>query len=474
MANVQVTGALAGPLKTVEQVPIPAPRVRIPRLPPKMIMLLTSGLKTCSERGPTASANRSNQWCVNQWCSSGPCPRRASAGSPCRSSAGPGGGCGSCQPWFMFNGGQQSPVVSGLFVVWESTLGERVLVEPIAVRARSCAGRRPRLDPVVYRARVDRMSRVQFFGATAGLDQERLRQVLWTLYWRGPAPVRLRIEAELAAVRSGDSSSAAAASSRSGPAESVDPAEVLARVSEFVSLVRSGAYFAGDRRVSPKQRTRWRFVFKELVGQARKALAAEQGTDGAAEVSDSGSGDGSALGAGPAAMELLVDLACTLRDMDYVRSQDPVAAAGVVVSDEVAVLWGHLLERDGVDRFARTAMAQLLRWESPYGWTRRGDGAVAQRETTLAQVLAGLLTVPDAWEAVAEQYLATLDGIIGPARGARERATVLADWHELLLDRLTYGTAEALLDRVAGHRALATPERDSFAARLAHRRDVDV
>jgi len=123
-----------------------------------------------------------------------------------------------------------------------------------------------------------------------------------------------------------------------------------------------------------------------------------------------------------------------------------VAAAGLVVSDEVALLWRHLLERDGVDRFARTVMVQLLRWESPYGWTRREDGVVADRETTLAQVLAGLLTVPDAWERAAEHYLAALDAIPHPGKGARERARVLADWHDVLLDRLAGGTAEALLD----------------------------
>jgi hypothetical protein len=322
---------------------------------------------------------------------------------------------------------------------------------------------------IVYRARVERMSRVEFVGATAGLDEDSLRRVLWTVYWRGPAPVRSRIEDELAAARSGGSATAAPRSSR--PAETVDPAEVLERVSGFGSLVRSGAYFGRDRRVSPKQRTRWRFVFKELVGQAREALAAEQSRDAAPGGADPRpAGD---PGPGRAAMEVLVDLACTLRDMDFVWSQDPVAAAGVVVSDEVAVLWRHLLERDGVDGFARVAMAQLLRWEAPYGWTRRGEGAVAERETTLAQVLAGLLTVPDSWETVAEQYLAVLDAIPHPGKGARERAKVLAGWHEVLLDSLAGGTAEGLLDRVAAHPALAGSGRDAFATRMAHLGSVD-
>ena len=106
-------------------------------------------------------------------------------------------------------------------------------------------------------------------------------------------------------------------------------------------------------------------------------------------------------------------------------------------------------------------------------WTRTGEGAVARRETTLARVSAGLIAVPDAWEAVAEQYLAALDAIPGPGKGARQRARVLAEWHEVLQDRLFGGTAESLLDRVEAHPELAGSERDWFAARVAHRGDVD-
>jgi hypothetical protein len=40
---------------------------------------------------------------------------------------------------------------------------------------------------------MERMSREQFFAATTSLDRDQLRQVLWQLYWRGPAPVRARI-----------------------------------------------------------------------------------------------------------------------------------------------------------------------------------------------------------------------------------------------------------------------------------------
>lgn len=46
---------------------------------------------------------------------------------------------------------------------------------------------------------------------------------------------------------------------------------------------------------------------------------------------------------------------------------------------------------DDVER----AAGQLLRWESHYGWTRRGDGWVSQWETALAHVVARMLP-PDA------------------------------------------------------------------------------
>jgi hypothetical protein len=250
----------------------------------------------------------------------------------------------------------------------------------------------------VYGAAVERMTRVQFVEATAELDHDRLRQILRTLYWRGPAAVRSRIEGELSP--SGPGSKGVA------PSEQVDPDAVLAQVSEFVSLARSGAYLGRDRRVSPKERTRWRYTFKQLNGAARQAMLGERGE----ATGDPGSRPGAA------AMGLLIDLACEMRGYDYVRSQDPVAAAGLVVSDEVALMWGRMLARDGVAEFAPVAVGQLLRWESRYGWIRRGEGPVARRETTLAQVLAGLLAVPDAWEVATKAYLAALDAAAGADR----------------------------------------------------------
>ena len=294
---------------------------------------------------------------------------------------------------------------------------------------------------------MERMSRDEFFAATAGLDRDRLRQVLWQLYWRGPATVRGRIEAGLGPEDAGPRTTHALTA--------VDPGAVLAQVRDFVTLARAGAYLAGNRRVSPKERTRWRFTFRRLVADARQSLRA----------------DGSAGGAAP--MTALIDLACETRDMDYFRSDDPVEAAGLVVSDEVALLWARLREESGFAAFAQLAPAQLIRWESPYGWTRRGGGRTAGKERPLADVAAAMLPVPDAWVAFAASYLDALDGIHAAARPSTrrargERAEALAHWHRLLLDRLVDTEGDALLDRLATHPALGGPELTFVQARLAH------
>jgi hypothetical protein len=39
-----------------------------------------------------------------------------------------------------------------------------------------------------------RMNRDEFYRKLAPLDEERLKKALWTLYWRGSAPMRERIE----------------------------------------------------------------------------------------------------------------------------------------------------------------------------------------------------------------------------------------------------------------------------------------
>lgn len=155
-----------------------------------------------------------------------------------------------------------------------------------------------------------RMNREQFFRAASGLDEDRLRKALWNLYWRGTANMRERIEAELASA------------GRARPARKIkppaDPDIVGWEVDEFVSLARSGAYLGGDRRVSPRERSRWRFTFKRLAAEAQDALRAEDAEPAAS------------------ALEQLIDLAREADGYDYFRSDDPVAAAGFVVSDVAA------------------------------------------------------------------------------------------------------------------------------------------
>lgn len=306
------------------------------------------------------------------------------------------------------------------------------------------------------------MNRDEFYAKLAGLDTDGLKKALWTLYWRGSAPMRERIEAQLdphPAPRS------------SGAREPPDPGAVLEEAREFVELARAGAYLGGDRRVSPRERTRWRFTFRRLVDEATQALRAED------------------LDTAAAGLELLVDLACEARGYEYFRSEDPMQAAGVVVSDVIAQLWRAVRDGHGFAAFAERAAPQLIRWESPFGWTRYGSGRVADKEHSLAEVLAAMLQAPDHWDTFAERYLQALDTVAETATAAtrrrgwtadraprepKERARALAEWHDLLLQRLAHSEAEDLLDRLAGHPALGGPELTFLQARLAHSRgDTD-
>lgn len=278
------------------------------------------------------------------------------------------------------------------------------------------------------------MNRDQFFEKLAPLTEARLKKVLWTLYWRGTASVRERIEAELDPDE--------ARSKRESKAL-VDPELVLGDVRDFVAIAQSGAYLGGDRRVSPRERTRWRFTFQRLVTDAQAGLRDDDPSDALT------------------AIEELVDFACEMRGYDYFRSDDPVEAARFVVSDAVALSWNKMRERYGFSGFATRAAPQLIRWESRFGWTRRGDGRVPEKETMLAEVLAGMLQVPDAWVGFADRYLDALDraavgdsGHRGRARqpasrGREQRTAELAEWHLLLLDRLVDSEAEDRLDRLA-------------------------
>jgi hypothetical protein len=300
------------------------------------------------------------------------------------------------------------------------------------------------------------MDRDQFFAKLAVLDEDRLKKVLWSLYWRGSAPMRERIEAQL----DPDEHSRQQRQAQ----QPADPAEVLDEVREFIALARSGAYLAGDRRVSPKERTRWRFTFRRLITDAQQGLHTEDADTAAA------------------ALELLIDLACEVRGYDYFRSEDPVQAAGFVVSDAVALLWSTVRDRHGFAGFADRAAPQLIRWETAYGWTRSCYGQVADQETSLAAVLAGMLHAPDLWIGFAQRYVDALDHLTDSGASAtrrvprsadrdrQERAGALAGWHDMLLDRLLHSEAEGLLDRLTVHPTLTGPELTFLQAQLAYQR----
>jgi hypothetical protein len=117
-------------------------------------------------------------------------------------------------------------------------------------------------------------------------------------------------------------------------------------------------------------------------------------------------------GAGPAeeALALIIDLACEMRDGGYFRSEDPVEAARFVVSDAAAMLWESMVVRLSFRVAAEPVAEQLIRWESQYGWTR-GWGQVHEKETSLAEVLARLLRVPDLWTLFADRYLDALEQV---------------------------------------------------------------
>jgi hypothetical protein len=108
------------------------------------------------------------------------------------------------------------------------------------------------------------MNREEFFATLAKLDEERLQKTLWNLYWRGSAATREHIEAEV--------DPQPRQPRRRGSKEPIDAPRVLHEVREFVDLARSGAYLGGDRRVAPREQTRWRFTFQRLVGDAQDAL----------------------------------------------------------------------------------------------------------------------------------------------------------------------------------------------------------
>lgn len=304
----------------------------------------------------------------------------------------------------------------------------------------------------------NRMNRDGFYAAMAPHDDARLRKILWTVYWRGNAQLRERIEDEL---RPQDQP-------KTKPKKELsDPVGVLDEVTTFVELAKDGAYMAGDRRVHRTERSKWRHTFRRLAADALAALTASDPAPAQQAVAK------------------IVDLACDMKRYDYFHSDDPVEAAKFVVSEAVAALWESVLQYDGFAALADRAPEQLIRWEADYGWTRHGYGQVAERETPLAVPLARLLTTPDMWRTFAESYLDALEaaGRADPKRPRtvygtfdetsyrrKERTDDLAAWHEMLLDRFAGTPEDELLDRLVASSALAGPERIFLGARIAERR----
>ncbi|MEU5990379.1 hypothetical protein ABZ806_15535 [Spirillospora sp. NPDC047418] len=206
--------------------------------------------------------------------------------------------------------------------------------------------------------------------------------------------------------------------------ERIGPQEVLRDVTDFVSLARAGAYMAGDRRVSRKESSRWRFTFQRLAKDTRAPRSLSTSRPAPPHLSSSST------------------LAREIKGYDLFHSEDPVEAAGFVVSDAAAALWQGLRDHHGFTGFARLAAPQLIRWEREHGWTRSGWGRLSEKETTLATVLAGMLRGHDAWADFADHYLTALDQTrtaapriygVNADYSRRERTGDLADWHLLLL-----------------------------------------
>jgi len=144
------------------------------------------------------------------------------------------------------------------------------------------------------------MNRDEFYAAIAPHDDARLRKILWTVYWRGNAQLRERIEDEL---RPQDQPKV------KPEKELPDPVGVLDEVTTFVELAKDGAYMAGDRRVHHTERSKWRHTFRRLAADAQAALTASDPVPAQLAVAK------------------IVDLACDMKRYDYFHSDDPVEAA---------------------------------------------------------------------------------------------------------------------------------------------------
>lgn len=272
-----------------------------------------------------------------------------------------------------------------------------------------------------------RWDRNEFFGHLAGMDEAQLKKMLWTLYWRGTAAQRERIE--------GLVDPTLAEAKKREAREAPEAGRVLAEVREFATLARAGAYMARDRRVSPRERTRWRMTFRNLANDAVSSL---KGDD---------------VDSAESAVSIMVDLACEMWGHDLFRSEDPIEAARFVVSDAVKAMWLRRRQQDPAE-FVRRAPEQLLRWESPSGWTRHGEGWTAEREQTLAEVAAELLPTPDMWHQFAVNYIDVYNqwtqGVTDEREpdGFRGLSKRMGHWHNLLRERLAGSEDEHVLDGV--------------------------
>jgi hypothetical protein len=122
----------------------------------------------------------------------------------------------------------------------------------------------------------NRMNRDEFYTAMVPNDEARLRKILWTLYWRGNAQLRERIEDELRPPEQ----------PKVKPKKELpDPDAVLDEVTTFVELAKDGAYMAGDRRVHHTERSRWRLTFRRL-GHVRSLEALKEAEPGGNAVAD--------------------------------------------------------------------------------------------------------------------------------------------------------------------------------------------
>jgi hypothetical protein len=309
------------------------------------------------------------------------------------------------------------------------------------------------------------MNRDEFFAKLGPLDAEQRGKVLWNLYWRGSAAVRERIEGELDPPERDRR--------RQASSEPPEPEAVLAEVTKFTELALSGAYIAGDRRVSPTERTKWRVTFRRLATEAQLALHA----------ADSGPGE--------RAMELMIDLGCDVTGCFH--SANPLEAAKFVVSQAVYALWTTVLDVHGFAEFATRAAPQLISWEREWGWSD-GDGKVLEQEEPLADVLAPMLSTPEMWAGFADAYLAELDRVAAAEAPPPEtkgkkagrsrvysslpesnyertrRTSDLSYWNSLLLEEVD----EQRAGRVAGHAAFEGTDAEFLRAQAAKLRgDLD-